>query len=149
MPAVQKRISADTSLEPPAPGDEKMLCGGGADTIQRTQAMDDDEKKLKRSADELGIGLVDLETVEEQVEVIEHAGLRADLRTKGKLRRLIREEKKPPVFDVCARVKGALNSHGARGNVYKMLEEHNGSFSLPRGAASELRWWRPDHQSIV
>mmetsp|Transcript_19548 Transcript_19548/g.42141 ORF Transcript_19548/g.42141 Transcript_19548/m.42141 type:complete len:345 (-) Transcript_19548:419-1453(-) len=100
--------------------------------------MDDDEEKLKRSADELGIGLVDLETVEEQDEVIENAGLRANLRTKGKLRRLIREAKKPPVFVVCARVKGALNSHGARGNVYKVLEEHNGSFS--QGEGQQVRY---------
>lgn len=95
--------------------------------------MADDEEKLKRSADELGIGLIDLETVEEQVEVIRHAGLPPNLRIKAKLRRLIREEKRPPVFVVGARVNGALNSHGARGNVYKMLEEHNGCFSRGEG----------------
>mmetsp|Transcript_15048 Transcript_15048/g.22955 ORF Transcript_15048/g.22955 Transcript_15048/m.22955 type:complete len:110 (+) Transcript_15048:64-393(+) len=100
--------------------------------------MDDDEVKLKRSADGLGIELVDLATVEEQVEVILHAGLQANLRTKGKLRRLIREEKMPPVFVVCARVNGALTSNGARGNVYKILEEQNGFYS--RGEGQHVRY---------
>lgn len=98
--------------------------------------MNDDKEirnKLKRSADALGIEVIDLQTAEEQAEVIKHAGLPADLRTKGKLRKYIRELSKPPVYSVCARVKGALKSHGARGNVYKILEEHNGLFSQGEG----------------
>jgi len=94
---------------------------------------DEVTRKLKRAAVELGIDLIDLRTTEEEAELIAHCKLPKTLQTKGKLRRLIREEQQPPVFLVSARVKGALRSNRARGNVYKALEKHNGLFSKSEG----------------
>eukprot|EP00977_Amphora_coffeiformis_P030349 scaffold46454_cov298-Amphora_coffeaeformis.AAC.2 len=90
-------------------------------------------RELKRGAAELGIDLIDLKTLAEEEELLQHCKLPLNLGTKGKLRRLIREEQKPPVFLVSAVVKGALRSQGARGNVYKALEKHHGLFSKSKG----------------
>ena len=85
--------------------------------------------RLKRGAEELGIDLIDVRTTEEERQLIEHCGLPYTLNTKGTLRRRIRELQKPPVYQVSARIKNALNSHGARGNVYKLLEKCGGCYS--------------------
>ena len=90
-------------------------------------------RKLKRGAAELGIDLIDLRTTAEEEELLQYCKLPVDLGTKGKLRRLIREAQRPPVFLVSAVVKGALRSQGARGNVYKALEKHHGLFSRSAG----------------
>jgi hypothetical protein len=95
--------------------------------------MEDITGTLKRGAAELGIDLIDLKTLEEEEELLRHCNLTVDLRTKGKLRRLIREESKPPAFLVSAVIKGSLKSQGARGNVYKALENHQGLFSKTEG----------------
>ncbi|KAL3921033.1 MAG: hypothetical protein SGILL_002967 [Bacillariaceae sp.] len=95
--------------------------------------MEDVTRKLKRGAAELDIDLIDLKTPAEEEEFLQHCKLPSDLGTKGKLRRLIREEQKPPVFLVSAVVKGALRSQGARGNVYKALEKNHGLFSKSAG----------------
>eukprot|EP00543_Licmophora_paradoxa_P018113 CAMPEP_0202477432 /NCGR_PEP_ID=MMETSP1360-20130828/93940_1 /ASSEMBLY_ACC=CAM_ASM_000848 /TAXON_ID=515479 /ORGANISM="Licmophora paradoxa, Strain CCMP2313" /LENGTH=334 /DNA_ID=CAMNT_0049104677 /DNA_START=59 /DNA_END=1060 /DNA_ORIENTATION=+ len=85
--------------------------------------------RLKRGAAELGIDLIDVRTTEEERELIEHCNLPDTLQTKGKLRRTIRELQRPPVYLVSARVKNAVNSHGARGNAYKLLERYGGCYS--------------------
>ena len=95
--------------------------------------MEEVARKVKRGAAELGIDLIDLKTTAEEEELLQHCKLPLDLGTKGKLRRLIREEQQPPVFLVSAVVKGALRSQGARGNVYKALEKHHGLFSRSAG----------------
>lgn len=95
--------------------------------------MEEVARKLKRGAAELGIDLIDLKTPAEEEELLHYCQLPLDLGTKGKLRRLIREEQQPPVFLVSAVVKGALRSQGARGNVYKALEKHHGFFSRSAG----------------
>lgn len=84
---------------------------------------------LKRGAAELGIDLIDVRTTEEERELIEYCKLPNTLQTKGKLRRTIREIQRPPVYLVSARVKNAVNSHGARGNTYKLLEKYGGCYS--------------------
>ena len=84
---------------------------------------------LKRGAVELGIDLIDMRTTEEERELIEYCKLPNTLQTKGKLRRTIRDMQRPPVYLVSARVKNALNSHGARGNTYKILEKFGGCYS--------------------
>ena len=102
-------------------------------------AEEDDEttRKLKRKVEELGIGFIDVKTVEEEVELIQLCALPVNLPTKAKLRRLIRAAQQPPVFRVSARVKGALRSHGARGNVYKGLEKYNGFYAESEGTQIE------------
>lgn len=79
---------------------------------------------LKRGAEELGIDLIDVRTENDERELIEYCGLPNTLATRGTLRRRIRELQKPPVYQVTARVMNAVNSHGARGNVYKLLEKY-------------------------
>ena len=101
------------------------------------EEQDETTRKLKRKVKELGISFLDVRTVEEEVELLELCSLPVDLKTKVKLRRLIREEQQPPVFHVSARVKGALRSHGARGNVYKGLEKFNGWYSESEGKQIE------------
>ena len=88
---------------------------------------------FKCKADELGIELRDLRTLEEEVEFIERCELPVNVQTKAKLRRIVREEQQPPIFRVSALVKGALRSNGARGDVYKGLEKHSGLCSLSEG----------------
>lgn len=88
---------------------------------------------FKRKADELGIELRDLRTLDEEAEFIEICELPVNVQTKAKLRRIVREGQQPPVFRVSALVKGALRSNGARGNVYKGLEKHSGLYSLSEG----------------
>ena len=90
---------------------------------------DDTVNKLKRGAEELGIDLIDVKSAEDEKELIEHCQLPNTLQTRGKLRRKIRELQKPPVFLVSARVLNAKNSFGARGNIYKLLEEYGGTYS--------------------
>lgn len=102
-----------------------------------TEENDETTRKLKRKIEELGISFIDVKTAEEEVELLELCSLPVNLQTKGKLRRLIREEQQPPVFRVSARVKGALRSHGARGNVYKGLEKCNGFYSESEGTQIE------------
>lgn len=102
-------------------------------------AEEDDEitRKLKRKAAEMGIDFIDVRTGEEEVELLQLCALPVNLQTKSKLRRLVRAEGLPPVFRVSARVKGALRSHGARGNVYKGLEKYNGFYSKSEGTQIE------------
>ena len=84
---------------------------------------------LKRGAEELGIDLIDVRTENDERELIEYCGLPNTLATRGTLRRKIRELQRPPVYQVTARVLNALNSHGARGNVYKLLEKYGARYS--------------------
>ena len=85
--------------------------------------------RLKRGAEELGIDLIDVRAENDERELIEYCGLPNTLATRGALRRKIRELQKPPAFQVTARIKNALNSHGARGNVYKLLEKYGARYS--------------------
>ena len=84
---------------------------------------------LKRGAEELGIDLIDVRTENDERELIEYCGLQNTLAIRGTLRRKIRELQRPPVYQVTARVMNALNSHGARGNVYKLLEKYGARYS--------------------
>ena len=69
------------------------------------------ERRLKRGAADIGIDLIDLRTAEEEEEFLGQCGLPSDLRTKGKLRRLIREQQQEEtVYRVSITVKGALRS---------------------------------------
>lgn len=92
---------------------------------------DAETNKLKRAASELGIDIVDIREGDE-AELIECSGLQNTIRVRGKLRRLIRSHQRP-TFRVSAVVRGALRSHGARGNVYKALEAHQGFYSEQEG----------------
>ena len=96
---------------------------------------EDDEttRKLKRKAEEIGIGFIDVKTVEDEVELLQLCALPVNLPTKTKLRRLIRAAQQPPVFRVSARVKGALRSHGAGGMRTKDWKNTMG-FTLMRRA---------------
>lgn len=84
---------------------------------------------LKRGAEELGIDLIDVRTENDESELIEYCGLPNTLATRGSLLRKVRELQKPPVYQVTARVINALNSNGARGNVYKLLEKYGALYS--------------------
>lgn len=99
---------------------------------------EDVERRLKRGAVDVGIDLIDLRTTTEEEEFLQLCGLPSDLPTKGKLRRLIREQKaEQTVFKVSIVVKGALRSHGSRGNVYKTLEKCRGCFLKSAGKEVE------------
>eukprot|EP00977_Amphora_coffeiformis_P010711 scaffold2510_cov169-Amphora_coffeaeformis.AAC.62 len=54
------------------------------------------ERKLKRGAAKLGVNIVDVKTPEDEADLIDHCGLTNNLQTRGKLRRLVREEQEPP-----------------------------------------------------
>ena len=84
---------------------------------------------LERGAEELGINLIDVRTEDDERELFEYCGLSNTLATRGILRGRIRELQQPPIYQVTARVLNALNSHGARGNVYKLLEKYGARYS--------------------
>ena len=94
-------------------------------------AEDEDTNKLKRAASELGIDIIDIREGDE-AELFQHCGLQNTIRARGKLRRLVRAHQNP-VFRVSARIRGALRSSGARGNVYKTLEAYDGYFHEGEG----------------
>jgi hypothetical protein len=94
---------------------------------------DEVARKIIQAAEELGIDIIDIRTPDEEAEILQHCNLPVDLKSKGKIRRLIRERQQPAVFVVQLRVCGALRSRGARGNVYKALETHQGWFSSSEG----------------
>ena len=95
---------------------------------------EDINRRLKRGATDVGIDLIDLRTTTEEEEFLQFCGLPSDLPTKGKLRRLIREQQaEETIFEVSIVVKGALRSHGSRGNVYKTLEKCRGCFRISAG----------------
>ena len=93
------------------------------------------ERRLKRGAADIGIDLIDLRTEKEEEEFLGHCKLKSDLPTKGKLCRLIREQQQEDetVYRASITVKGALRSHGSRGNVYKTLEKCRGCFLKSAG----------------
>ena len=98
---------------------------------------DAETNKLKRAASELGIDLIDIREGDE-AELIEQSGLQNTMRVRGKLRRLVRSHQHP-TFRVSAIVRGALRSHGARGNVYKALEANQGFYSEQEGKSVTYR----------
>jgi len=67
-------------------------------------------------------------TENEERELIAYCGLPNTIATIGTLRRKIRELRSP-VYQVNARVINALSCHGARGNVYKLLEKYGARYS--------------------
>ena len=54
------------------------------------------------------------------------------------------------VYQVTARVMNALNSHGARGNVYQLLEKYGARYSEAEFMVSSPNVrWSTDNMSVV
>ena len=91
-----------------------------------------------------------MRTENDERELIEYCGLPNTMATRGALRRKICELQKPPVYQVTARVMNALNSHGARGNVYQLLEKYGARYSEAEFMVSSPNVrWSTDNMSVV